>query len=190
MKRVCVVLLACLLSAGAAKAGAQVVHDGTWRQPSLTIGAMGSFFQPDYMGGNAPNASPQYLVGIGTYLDLKLTRWVQAEGEARVLRFHQYHNIYQDNYLIGPKVPIHTWGPVTPYGKVLFGITNMNFEYNVTNCHCATIAYGGGADVKLDDHWSLRAIDFEYQQFPDWLVGQTAQLHPYGFSVGLGYKLF
>jgi hypothetical protein len=190
MKRIAVALLVSLIGAGAVTAHAQVVPSATRSQVSFTIGGMGSFIQPDYMGGGVPAASPKYLVGIGTYLDLRLSRWVQIEGEARLSRFNQYHNIYQDNYLIGPRIPIHTFGPVTPYGKVLLGVTNMNFEYNAATCLCGTIAYGGGADVKLSKRWSLRAIDFEYQQFPDWLVGQPGQLHPYGFSAGVGYQVF
>ena len=190
MKRFAAVLFVSLLGAGGLTAGAQADPSATWRPSSFTIGGMGSIFQSDYTGGITPQASPRHLRGIGAYLDLKLTRWIQLEGEARLLRFNQYHNIYQDNYLIGPRVPIRTYGPITPYAKVLFGFTNMNFEYNVTTCRCATIAYGGGADIALSKQWSLRAIDFEYQQFPSWLVGQNGQLHPYGFSMGVGYKVF
>lgn len=179
-----------MMCAGALCACAQVVPSATQRQLSLTLGGMGSIFQPDYMGGGVAKASPQHLVGIGAYLDLRLSRWVQVEGEARLLRFNQYHNIYQDNYLIGPRLPIHTFGRITPYAKVLFGFSNMNFEYNATTCHCADIAYGGGADVQLTKRLSLRAFDFEYQQYPNWYVLQTSQLHPYGASVGIGYKIF
>ena len=191
MRRLFVALLSSVMCAGAAAACAQVVPSATRSQLSFTVGGMGSIFQPDYAGGGVAQAGPKRLVGIGAYADLKLTRWVQLEGEARLLRFNEFHNIYQDNYLIGPRVPIHTYyGRITPYGKVLFGFTNMNFEYNVTKCRCSTIAYGGGADVALTNRLSLRAIDFEYQQFPNWYVQQTSQLHPYGFSVGIGYKVF
>ncbi|MDE3186085.1 MAG: hypothetical protein KGM96_01010 [Acidobacteriota bacterium] len=191
MRRLFAFLLISLMCAGAAAVCAQAVPSAFRSQRSFTVGGMGSIFQPDYAGGGVAQAGPNRLVGIGAYADLKLTRWVQVEGEARLLRFNEFHNIYQDNYLIGPRVPIHTYlGRITPYGKVLFGFTNMNFEYNVTTCRCSTIAYGGGADVALTNRLSLRAIDFEYQQFPNWYVQQTSQLHPYGFSVGFGYKVF
>lgn len=190
MRRLLVALLSSLVCAGASAACAQVVPSANRSQLSFVIGGMGSVFQPDYAGGGIAQASPKRLVGIGTYADLKLTRWVQIEGEARLLRFNQFANIYQDNYLIGPRVPIHTYGRITPYAKVLFGFSNMNFEYNVTKCRCSDIAYGGGADINLTNRISFRAIDFEYQQYPNWYVNQTSQLHPYGVSVGFGYKVF
>ena len=110
--------------------------------------------------------------------------------EGRWLRFNQFVEIYQDNYLIGPRVPIHQFGRVTPYGKFLFGIGKMNFEYSATSCRCTNLVYGGGADVQLTKRISWRAVDFEYQQWPTWYALQNGQLHPYGFSTGIGYKIF
>ncbi|HET7103605.1 MAG TPA: outer membrane beta-barrel protein [Terracidiphilus sp.] len=184
-------LLVCtVLATGAWSARAQVVPSASKVQSSLQVGVMGSWFQPDYAGGGVPMASPQHLGGFGAYADFGLSRWVRIEGEARFSRWNQYLAIHQDNYLLGLNVPIHTFGPVTPYGKLLFGMTRMNFEYNLTTCRCATIAYGGGADVRLNQRWSVRAIDFEYQQLPNWVSGQPDQLHPYGFSAGIAYHVF
>ena len=47
------------------------------------------------------------------------------------------------------------------------------------------VAYGGGVDYRLTRRFTLRAFDFEYQQ---WRV--TPTLYPYGGSVGLSYKIF
>lgn len=191
MRRSACVVLSLMMCAGATLARAQVQPTAKRGTLSVRVGAMGSGFQPDYAGGGIAQASPYRLFGAGTYVDVRLRRWVQLEAEGRWLRFHQYINIYQDNYLIGPRVPIHTFlGRVTPYGKVLFGFTHMNFEYNETDCRCQTIAYGGGADVKLDNRWTLRAVDFEYQQLPNWYQLQNSQLHPYGVSVGISYRIF
>ena len=55
------------------------------------------------------------------------------------------------------------------------------------------IAYGGGVDLKLNKRFSIRAFDFEYQQYPKFVKNsllQGQQLFPYGASVGIGYKLF
>lgn len=191
MRRSAWVLLGVALMAGASLARAQVnpaARRGAFR---MDVGAMGSVFQPDYAGGGIAQSSPNRLFGLGTYVDLRFRRWIQIEAEGRWERFNQYIDIHQDNYLIGPRVPIHTFfGHVTPYGKVLFGFTNMNFEFGETSCRCQTIAYGGGADVSLDNHWTLRAVDFEYQQLPSWYQLQTSQLHPYGVSAGISYRLF
>lgn len=169
----------------------QAAPSATRRSLSVQVGVMGSAIQPDYAGGGVAQASPYWLWGPGAYVDVRFSRWVQLEAEARWMRLHQYINIHQDNYLVGPRVPIHTFfGRVTPYGKVLFGLTEMNFEFNATSCRCETIAYGGGADVKLDNRWTLRAVDFEFQQLPSWYQLQNSQLHPYGVSAGISYRIF
>jgi Outer membrane protein beta-barrel domain len=191
MKRSLRAFLVFLTCAGAMLARAQVQPSATRGTFSANVGAMGSMYQPDYAGGGVAAASPYQLFGVGAYVDLHFRRWVQLEAEGRWQRFHQYDDIYQDSYLIGPRFPIHTFfGRVTPYGKVLIGFTKMNFEFSETSCRCQTFAYGGGADVKLDNRWTLRAIDFEYQQLPSWYQLQNSQLHPYGVSVGISYRVF
>lgn len=49
------------------------------------------------------------------------------------------------------------------------------------------IAFGGGADIRLTDRFSLRFPDIEYQYWPKW---SNATLKPFGASVGIGYKIF
>ncbi len=190
MRNLAVVLFACLLGAGGLTARAQVVPSATRSQLSLTAGGMGSAFQPDYAGGGVAATSPRRLYGLGAYVDVKFNRWVQLEAEGRWLRFNQFEKIHQDSYLIGPRVPIHQFGRFTPYAKVLVGFGNMNFEYSEATCRCSDIAYGGGVDIRWTKRLSLRAVDFEYQQWPSWYAAQNAQMHPYGVSVGIGYKVF
>ena len=150
---------------------------------------MGSVFQPDYAGGGVPQSSPQRLFGAGIYVDLKMTRWIQLEGEARWLRGNAFVDITEDNYLIGPRVPIHEFKPlgITPYGKVLVGLGRMNFEYNQAYGRFTDLALGGGVDLKLTKRISVRPFDFEYQLWPNWINGT---LKPYGASAGIAYKIF
>ena len=151
---------------------------------------MGSVFQPDYEGGGIPQASSYPLFGFGAYVDIKATRWIGAEGEARWLRLNSYANITEDNYLLGPKVPIHEFKRfgATPYAKALFGFGRMNFEYNEAYGRFADIALGGGVDLKLTNRISVRPFDFEYQLWPNWVNNYT--LKPYGASAGIGFKIF
>jgi hypothetical protein len=153
---------------------------------SLSAGGEGSAFQPDFDPGTGyVETSPNRVYGIGAYADMKFNRWVQVEGETRFLRFNQYQvgttgngeNIYQ----IGPRVPIHTFKRLTPYGKFLVGLGNGNFLTG----NSFTMTYGGGVDYRLSRKFALRAFDFEYQR---WRVNPT--LYPYGGSVGLSYKIF
>lgn len=137
--------------------------------------------QPDYAGEGIAQTSPNRLYGVGAYFDARFNRWLSIEGEAHWMRFNVYRNINQDTYLIGPRVPIATFHRVTPYGKFLFGLGNGDFLTGNT----LVLVYGGGVDYELTHRITLRAIDFEYQQ---WRVNPV--LNPYGGSVGISYRIF
>ena len=188
MRQIAVLVFSCLICA-AASLHAQVTPSAFRGQLSLTAGGMGSVFQPDYAGGGVPQSSPQRLFGAGIYVDLKMTRWIQLEGEARWLRGNAFVDITEDNYLIGPRVPIHEFKRlgITPYGKALVGLGRMNFEYNQAYGRFTDLALGGGVDLKLTKRISVRPFDFEYQLWPNWINGT---LKPYGASAGIAYKIF
>lgn len=210
MRQINSLLFAILLFAGVVAASAQAVHSGTGRQVSITAGGMASIFQPDFEGDNwicvAPcsttnpgytpyeGASTYKLYGVGAYVDVRLRRWVQFEAEGRWLRWHQFDDVNQDNYLIGPRLPVYHFWKATVYGKALGGYSKMNFGYvdGVSSYPAGTfkytdLAFGGGVDLKLSKRLSLRAVDVEYQYWPNWA---NSTLKPYGASVGLSYKVF
>jgi hypothetical protein len=178
-----------LFSAVALTARGQVAPTAYRGELSLDVGGMGSAFQPNYAGGGIPGSAPNWLFGAGVYADLRMTRWVGIEGEMRWNRFNSYVDITEDNYLIGPKVPIHEFTKmgITPYGKALFGLGRMNFEYNEAYGRFADIALGGGVDMRMSKRWTFRPVDFEYQLWPNWINGT---LKPYGVSAGIAYKIF
>ena len=184
-------LLICVLIATAVSAASQATESATARQFSITAGGFGSGFQPgkgQIVPGLRADQGNNYLVGIGTYVDVHFTHWIQIEGEARWLRFNEYAGEHEDNYLIGPKVPIHQFGRANAYGKVMIGLGKMTFPSNYGYGTFTALAYGGGVDYKLTRKLSVRAIDFEFQQWPVWL--NNSSLYPYGVSVGVGYKVF
>jgi Outer membrane protein beta-barrel domain len=157
------------------------VAPAAYKSPfSLSAGGEGSMFQPDYAGAGVAEDSPDRLYGVGAYVDARFTRWVQIEAEARWLRFNEYAGIGENTYMIGPKVPVVEYRGLEPYGKFLFGWGSGSGSW--LTGRAGTFAYGGG----LDYHWTrkitIRAIDFEYQ---DWRVDPT--LNPYGGSVGISY---
>ncbi len=190
-------LLFFLIVAGALSTQAQVVPSAFARGLSITAGGELSGFQPDYAGNGVPQAAGLhgYLAGIGTFVDVKFTPWVQIEGEGRWMRFNRPdRGIYEDNYLIGPRLPIyklHFWR-ATPYAKVLIGYGKLNFEDGEGWGRYTAIAYGGGLDVKVSRRISLRLPDFEFQQWPNWSegLGPTYTLFPYGLSAGVSYRVF
>ncbi len=185
------VLPACLVLS----ARAQVVPAATAKHVSVTVGGMASVFQPDFAGSwtntipfePIAETSNYPLIGIGAYVDIRLTHWIQLEAEGRWLRFNQYAGIYQDNYLIGPRVPIHRFWKANFYGKVLGGFSSMHFDDAGDHGRFTDIAFGGGADIKLTRRISLRAFDVEYQYWPAW---GNSTLSPYGASMGVSYRVF
>lgn len=189
MKRSLVVSVFCLLCAGALNVHAQVAPSATRPQFTLNVGALGSLFQPDYAGNGISQTASNRLLGPGAFVDVRLRRWLQLEAEGRWLRFNEFADIREDNYLIGYRVPIRDrdYHGFTPYGKALVGYGKMNFQYNFAYGRFADIALGGGVDYRLTRKISVRAFDFEYQMWPNWINGT---LKPYGGSVGLAYKVF
>jgi len=184
-----------MVAVGTVSARAQVVPSATKGQFTLTAGGFGSVTQPDYAGGGVAQTSPNRLYGIGAFVDVRFRRWVQFEAEGRWSRFNEFVDISEDNYLIGPRVPLHTFRfmRATPYGKVLVGFGRMNFENNEAWGRFTAIAYGGGVDFRLTNRISARG-DFEYQDWPSWINSQTPPYHPqslypYGVSAGVSYRI-
>jgi hypothetical protein len=111
-----------------------------------------------------------------------------VEAEGRWLRFNEYSGEDMSHYLVGPRVPIHRFGRFDTYGKVLVGVGRMTFPLDYGHGSFTALAYGGGADYRLSRKLTIRAVDFEYQQWPKWLPGEA--LYPWGVSVGVGYRVF
>jgi hypothetical protein len=169
-------------------AHAQVVPAATSRTFSVSAGALGSMFQPDYAGLGVAQTSPNRLYGPGAYVDVHFSRWLQVEAEGRWLRYNQFYQPGsttgngESTYLIGPRIPIVTFHRITPYGKFLVGLGSGDF---LEGGNALVLSYGGGVDYRLTRRFTLRAFDFEWQQ---WRLNPT--LYPYGGSVGISYKIF
>ena len=185
MKKTICVYLSLALATVALVAHGQVAPAGYEHEARVRVGGFGSVSQPDYAGNGIAQGAPQPLIGLGAYVDIRANRWITIESEGRWNRFNEYvaytTPIGEDSYSIGPKVPIKTYGRFTPYGKFLVGFGTATF----LNGHSTVLTYGGGVDVHLNRRLTLRAADFEYQQ---WLL--TPNLFPYGGSVGIAYKVF
>jgi outer membrane protein with beta-barrel domain len=180
MKRSIVASFSILFLFAAHALHSQVVPAATSSSLALDAGGFGSVSQPDYAGEGIAQTSPNRLYGAGAYVDGRISRWVQLEGEGRWLKFNQYLGINESTYLVGPRVPIRTFYRITPYGKVLVGLGSGSF----LSGHSLVLAYGGGFDYHVTRRFSARA-DFEYQQ---WEV--TPTLWPYGVSLGVSYRVF
>jgi len=177
--------LLCIVSTIAA--GAQASESATARQFTITAGGAASAFRPGGGSHAIWGTGSSYLAGFGTYVDLHFTHWVQVEGEARWLRFHEYAGEHQDHYLIGPKVPAFQFGHAQVYGKALIGLGRMTFPNHIGYGSFTALAFGGGIDYKLTRKLSVRG-DFEWQDWPNFLPDQT--LRPWGMTAGVAYRVF
>jgi hypothetical protein len=187
MKKRAAALICLSLCAGALAARGQVVPSATRQRMTVDVGLNGSMFQPDYSGNGYPQEAPNRLYGWGGYVDVGVRRWVQFEAESRWLRFNARENVREDNYLFGPRVLLPHYKKIHPYGKALFGWGRMNFQYDFAYGRFADMAFGGGVDIPVTRRLTVRAFDFEYQMWPNWINGT---LKPYGGDVGISYRVF
>jgi opacity protein-like surface antigen len=185
MKRIAAYFFCVLLAASAVRA--QTVYSASVSPLTVTVGGMGSIFQPDYIGGTSAQSNGlgiQYgLVGMGIYVDVRFRRWVQVEAEGRWMNFNvnpillsapqnnvtQTTDVQESTYFIGPRVPLHHYGRFTPYAKALIGVgrTTTNKDILGSNGGFGGLAwtYGGGVDYKLTRRISIRPFDLEYQSW-------------------------
>jgi opacity protein-like surface antigen len=181
MKRIALLLCLALTALGAS---AQSVYSAKAGRNSLSVGATVGAFQPDYAGYGVAETSPNRLYGMSAFVDFKINRWIQVEGEGRWLNYNEYNKVNENSYLVGPRLPIRRFGRATPYAKALIGMSSGSF----LNGHSTTYALGGGVDYRLTKHITWRAADFEYQE---WKVTNTkGNLFPYGISSGVSYRIF
>lgn len=185
---------ALLLIANALGALSQVTYSGYKGPTSIIVGAEGEAFQPSFYGEwNATSfepvssASKVPLFGIGVFGEVKRSRWIQIEFSARWLRFNQHEDIYQDNYLIGPRIPIIDRKKISISGKALIGISRMGFDKYGDHGRYTSFAFGGNAEIPIGRRLYFRFLDVEYQYWPKW---GSSTLSPYGCGAGIGYKIF
>lgn len=167
---------AALLSGQLARAQAAATASGPGAY--IAVGGGITMFQADYgsrgLGGGLvfADVNPQWRVGL--------------EGEIRMLRWHTDERVTESNYLGGLRIAL--WRPrrVQPYGKLLAGLGKITLPFGYGRGAFLVYAPGAGVDVALTDRVSVRAIDFEYQDWPQFAYGR---LNPYGFSAGVSVRL-
>lgn len=165
---------------------AQAVSPVTPKLATITVGGYFSYGQTDW-GQN-------HNLGLGAYGDFNYRIWrdvgIGVEGEARFLNFKTREGLTEDNFLGGPRVTYMVGRRWLPYVKFLVGGSRMNFG-NTSTPHDQTFYYttyagGGGLDFKLNDRWTIRPADFEYQHWDFPPTGLT----PWVYSAGVSYRLF
>jgi hypothetical protein len=163
-------------------AAAQKLPTATSPAAYLAVGGTYGEFQAQY---------PQRLLGgAGVYVDLNVRRNFGVEGEVRWLRQNQLDGANQTTYLVGPRFELHR-GRYLPYAKALVGGGHLVFPYGFGYGNYTVFAFGGGMDINLTEKIKVRAIDFEYQDWPLFYIpGEPQQsITPYGVSAGISYRV-
>ena len=159
--------------------GAQALATATGPGSYVAVGGGVSGFETDY-GHNR-------IGGGFAYIDVNPHWRVGLEGEGRFLRLHANEQVTESNYLGGVRIVVwphpRRWAP---YAKFLAGAGKITLPYGYAHGGFLTYAPGAGLDVALTDRIAVRAVDFEYQHWPQFTYGA---LSPYGVSAGVSLRL-
>lgn len=147
--------------------------------PGAYVAAGGGYavFESDYgqrkLGGATAWAEvhPEWRYGV--------------QAEVRVLRNHADEGVQEQSFLAGPMVYLRPQR-VRPYGKLLAGAGRLKFPFGYGEGTYFAYAPGAGVDVLVNDWLTVRAMDFEWQQWPKFTFGKLA---PYGVSAGIVIRL-
>lgn len=168
-----------LVLACAPRGQGQALPTATDTRPTLSVGGAYSNFQADY--------GKRMLGGYTITADYDRTPRYSLEFQARVLRMNQEVGTHATTLLIGPRVSYH-WRWFNPYAKLLIGDGKFHFPYNYAEGSYFVLAPGAGLDVRLGtSRYTVRAIEFEYQSWPNFSFGG---LNPYGISTGVSVRVY
>ena len=175
--RLCVGLVALLGLCAVGRAVAQASPTATGPGTSIRIGGGVSGFEADY--------GKRTLGGAVAWTDVNPIWRVGVEGEARWLRLHEDEQTSETTYLVGPRVSIFP-GKIEPYVKAMVGAGMFSYPFGYGHGTYLAVAAGAGVDLHLGNRWRVRAIDVEYQRWPEFTFGA---LSPYGVSAGISYTI-
>jgi hypothetical protein len=180
----CVLFISAGLSAAASGQVAPAAARGI---SSLSAGVTITAFRP-YPNAETtlPGYSDRVLLGAGAFVDFNVSKCWGIEAEGHWLRFHEFAQVHEDTYLIGPRMLVPK-GRFRFYGKALYGFGRFAFPYGYATEQDPVLAFGGGVDYRLTRRISVRLLDGEYQR---WRNFQDKGLSPYGASAGVAYRIF
>ena len=175
--------IAALLVAGSAAFSAavhaQVQPAGDKGGASLTVGALGS--------GEALDYGSRKMLGITGFADIDTRRRIGVEAEARWLEFHRTANVHAETYSIGLRYHFDFGSRFQPYAKALIGYGRFNFPYNFGADNDLVLTGGAGVDYWFSPRIHWRALDFEYQSWPQFSFGA---MNTAAVSSGLSVRIF
>lgn len=172
-----VLVAAAVISVPRASAQATATATGN----ALAVGLTYQNIDPDY--------GPSRASGLGIFADYDFSRYVGATAEFNFQTAFSNVVFLEHTYMVGAR-GIYRYGRYTPYAKLLIGGGSSSNNANVPGLLNApgtypVFAIGGGLDIRLEHHITVRAIDYEQQQ---WLQYHPNGLTPHVFSFGAAYR--
>ena len=181
MMKFCISALAVVLTvaAGAPRLSAQAVATATGN--ALAVGVTYQNANPDY--GYSRSS------GVGIFADYDFSRYLGITAEVNLPTAFSSVVFLEHSYFFGVRGEYHV-RRYTPYAKVLIGgatSSNNTTNPNLLNAPASypAYAYGGGLEVRLPHHTTVRVIDFEQQH---WFDYPPHGLTPSIVSIGAAYR--
>lgn len=161
----------------APRALAQATAAATGR--ALAVGLTYQNINPDY--------GPSRASGVGIFANYDFSRYIGVTAELNFQTAFSSVVYLEHTYMVGARGEYHH-GRLLGYGKLLIGGASgsSNGVPNLENVGSYPLyAIGGGLDVRMDHHITIRAIDFEQQE---WLSYHPNGLTPTVLSFGAAYR--
>lgn len=182
MMKHCLSALALTLAAGvlAPQASAQAIAAATGK--TLAVGVAYQNIDPDY--------GPSRASGIQIFGNYDFARFVGLTAEINLqTAFSSDIVFYEHSYMFGGRGEYHR-GRYLLYGKALIGDATSTANSKNPGLLNAPGSYpalglGGGLDIRLDHHITVRAIDYEDQH---WFTYHPNSLTPHILSFGVAYR--
>lgn len=186
MKKTCRLLLVLLL--------ATFVIPHSLHAQATAAGVRGGTSQVGvaYTNSNEDEFPGQHLQGLTFYGTFDLNNHLGLEGNVHLpSMLRSYLKYTESSYDIGLRYVVHH-RKFSPYAKGLVGIghayapSTINIVGGSTPGTYFLYGLGGGLDYSITDKINIRAIDFEYQRWPNF---PPHGLTPPLISVGVAYRL-
>jgi len=153
----------------------QVVAAGDAGKLTITAGATGTGAYLQY--------GERKMAGVTGFVDIDSRSPFGVELEGRWIEWNQSAKVHAETYSIGPRYH-KNFGKLQPYAKGLLGYGDFNFPYNLATGKYLMVTAGGGLDYHVTNRIYLRAVDLEYQYWPQFTFGAMST-----FSMSTGFRV-
>ena len=182
MMKYCLSALALTVAAGAVTPilSAQAIATATGK--TLAVGVAYQNIDPDY--------GPSRASGLQIFANYDFRRYFGLTAEANLQTAFSNNIVFLEHtYMFGAR-GVYRKGRYTAYGKALIGdatASNNTSNPGLLNAPGSypAIGLGGGLEIRMPYHLTIRPIDYEDQH---WFSYNPNGLTPHIFSIGAAYR--